>query len=284
MVKHLDYDNVDWSQFFYYDTESKSCLKWSTDNVSIDGKRRTLKMGKDVGYLARAKNGRIRAWVVEHNVCGKTRSYFVHRIIAVLRGEKVNGFVIDHINGVPTDNRNENIRVTTQTINSRNKKPRTNSPYGISGVTFRQRKDGAFFTTRYSSNGSETTKMFSIQRLGLMEAFKQAVIYRQRAISKLNDEGYDYTDRHTLISDAIADYSTYVEYKDAPFIKTCNTSGVTGVHFWTNNIGYLYSVASWTVSGKPKKKSFSVLKYGLLPAFAMAVEYRSNITAKLYKE
>ena len=63
-----------------------------------------------------------------------------------------------------------------------------------------------------------------------------------------------------------------------------NTSGVTGV-VWDVKIPEqpccsLYASAMWNElvgeSFKPRKKSFSVKKFGLLPAFAMACKYRED--------
>ena len=59
-----------------------------------------------------------------------------------------------------------------------------------------------------------------------------------------------------------------------------NTSGVTGVKWWEcrNNKGNssTYAVAQWQESGKKFSKNFSVKKFGLLPAFAMACKYRED--------
>lgn len=69
-----------------------------------------------------------------------------------------------------------------------------------------------------------------------------------------------------------------------------NTSGVAGVR-WDNKLSKdkksstSYAVAQWVVveDGKSKfcKKSFSVKKYGLLPAFAMACKYREQMISVL---
>ena len=64
-----------------------------------------------------------------------------------------------------------------------------------------------------------------------------------------------------------------------------NISGVTGVYWAICNEDTTYAVSSWYEkegsSTKQKHKSFSVKKYGLLPAFAMAVDYRMNMINKL---
>lgn len=285
MVKQLDYDSVDWSQFFYYDTSSKSCLKWNVNRYS--GKNKNVLMaekGQEIGTLYNQAAGQPAGWGVELTSEGKRTAYRVHRIIAVLHGMKVNDFVIDHIDGNPLNNCIENLRVTTQAVNNRNKKVRFNSPYGIAGVTFHRNGNNDEFWARYMLNGKEKAKTFSIRRLGIMEAFKQAVIYRQRAIIELNAQGCDYSARHTVISTASSDYDTYSKYEPKPFLKINNTSGFEGVYFETNNYGNLYATTTWVEHGKRKRKSFSTKIYGLIPAFTMAVTHRKNMVKEFYKD
>jgi hypothetical protein len=292
MVKQLDYDNVDWSQFFYYDIESKSCLKWNITSYSAYGKKLEIWPGKDAGTLSDVKNGDNKAWKVNANVNGKYSKYSVHRIISVLHGNKVNGQVIDHINGISADNRIENMRVTTQDINARNRKIPSNCPYGIQGVGFQQDKNGnTYFTADYANCGKRNKKCFPIKRLGYMEAFKQAVIYRQKMIDGLNSLGAGYTERHSSVSEFCYDYSEYKVSKEdyaKSFRNTkmskANTSGTKGVAFTEKNVGHLYALATWNDNGKQRAKSFSVKEFGLLPAFKLACEYRANALKELYKE
>lgn len=64
-----------------------------------------------------------------------------------------------------------------------------------------------------------------------------------------------------------------------------NNSGVTGVYWNVLNKDMTYAIASWyekeDAMTKQKHKSFSVKKYGLLPAFAMACKYREEKIAEL---
>ena len=291
-VKPLDYDNVDWSQFFYYDTSSKTGLKWNIDRYSWGGRKHEIWPGKDAGTLHDVKNGDNKAWSVSVNLNGKPKTYSVHRIIAVLNGWKINGNVIDHINGVTADNRIENMRVTTQAINSRNCKIASNSPYGISGVGFQEDRNGnMYFTADYSNNGKRKKRCFPIKRLGYMEAFKQATIYRQKVISDLNKNGAGYTERHSYVSEACYDFTEYKVTKEEytkSFRNTkmskANTSGSKGIGFSEKSSGNLYVVATWNENSRQCNKSFAVNKYGLIPAFAMAVTYRANILKEFYKD
>lgn len=68
-----------------------------------------------------------------------------------------------------------------------------------------------------------------------------------------------------------------------------NTSGITGVHWdlkvYKGIYQMTYAVASWreNIDGVMRvcKKSFSVKKYGLPPAFSMAVQYRKDQIKRL---
>ncbi len=61
-----------------------------------------------------------------------------------------------------------------------------------------------------------------------------------------------------------------------------NSSGKTGVLWSINTAGNTRAMAHWIdLDGKPRTKTFLVRKYGLLPAFKMAVEYRNTAISKL---
>lgn len=62
---------------------------------------------------------------------------------------------------------------------------------------------------------------------------------------------------------------------------SCNTSGVNGVS-WRSEGGWLAACARWNdLDGKRRYKIFTVAKFGLLPAFKMAREYRSKMIEQL---
>lgn len=63
-----------------------------------------------------------------------------------------------------------------------------------------------------------------------------------------------------------------------------NSSGETGVNFYhSGNPNHsTYAVAQWKdIDGKPQNKKFSVKKFGLIPAFKAAVEYRRKMIEEL---
>lgn len=60
-----------------------------------------------------------------------------------------------------------------------------------------------------------------------------------------------------------------------------NTSGKTGVTWHINSCGNTRAVAVCRSGGKIHSGTFSVKNYGLLPAFAMACQYRDKMIAQL---
>lgn len=62
-----------------------------------------------------------------------------------------------------------------------------------------------------------------------------------------------------------------------------NTSTITGVH-WTFKDFNTYAVAQWQSGIGPQSKFFSVKKYGLLPAFALACIEREKMIEELNKQ
>lgn len=198
-MKTLDYDNQDWSAEFYLCTKSPSGLAWNKTVYSAYGKKLEIWPGKPAGTLKDVKNGDNLAWEVASKISGKSHAYKVHRIVLCLLGKSVNGKVVDHINGVSADNSYDNLRITTQAINSRNCTVQWNSPYGINGVGFQQDgKGNDYFIARwYDQHGKRVQESFPIKKFGVMEAFKRATQSRESAILFLNSIGMGYTNRHT---------------------------------------------------------------------------------------
>lgn len=80
------------------------------------------------------------------NVRINRKVYKVHQIVWLyVTGNWPNG-VIDHINRIKTDNRFENLRDTTITVNNLNRDVRKDSKTGIPNVTWRER-DKCFYAS-----------------------------------------------------------------------------------------------------------------------------------------
>lgn len=193
----IDYDSKEWGELFQLDSSSPSGLTWKVDRFAGSNKLATWK-GKHAGYLSLRKDKTPRGWVISmKNSDGSASYYYAHRIIACLQGLSVNGKVIDHINGNSGDNSLVNIRVTSLEGNAQNQKVRFNSSYGIQGVNFSSRHNNDYFVASFGSGHNCNSRWFSIKKLGIMIAFRNAVIYRQKGITSLNSNGACYTDRHT---------------------------------------------------------------------------------------
>lgn len=61
----------------------------------------------------------------------------VHHIVWLLHGHDIpDGFVLDHINGDPSDNRFENLRLATRQQNNCNARVRNDNRSGVKGVSW----------------------------------------------------------------------------------------------------------------------------------------------------
>lgn len=82
---------------------------------------------------------------------------------------------VDHINGVPTDNRIENLRTCSHSENSRNRKIPTSNTSGAMGVCFRKRKgEGGVWQATIKVHGVTTN-------IGSFAKFEDAVEARKMA-------------------------------------------------------------------------------------------------------
>lgn len=64
----------------------------------------------------------------------RQRSYTAHRLAFVLMGVDISGMHVDHINGVRTDNRWENLRAVTPAENNKNTRMHKTNKSGVMGV------------------------------------------------------------------------------------------------------------------------------------------------------
>ena len=117
-----------------------------------------------------------------HFLLVKGKNVLAHRIAWLLiHGEYPPlGTAIDHINGIPTDNRLENIRIATQSQNCQNKRAGKNSKSGIKGVSFsfERRKWCAFIGLPTGKN----------KILGRFNSMDEAVAAYRRAAVQLFGE------------------------------------------------------------------------------------------------
>ena len=127
--------------------------------------------------------------------------YAVSRLIFILHFGKIpDGMKIDHFNGNRVDNNISNLRCVTQTANSQNAKLCITNTSGVKGVYSRnkRRNNGNIFTSWVAvwyEDGRLKHKSFAETKY--VNARELAIEYRNTAIEKLNENGAQYTLRHT---------------------------------------------------------------------------------------
>jgi hypothetical protein len=109
-----------------------------------------------------------------------------HQLITLLRGIEIpEGSVIDHLNGNPDDNSRENIRVTTQALNTRNRKKHRNNTSGSTGISWNSGAD-CYIVRRYVKG----TRMYG----GSAQTLEEAKLLLDNLEKLSYEDGY--TTRH----------------------------------------------------------------------------------------
>lgn len=186
----LNYNEINWEEWVYYDETSPTFLRWKVDRFNGYGGNRLLKSAGDVaGFIGNEGYARTSLF---------RKQYLNHRIIWIMfNGETSVDLEVDHINGNRADNSIENLRIVSRTINRRNKSIRYNNRTGVNGVGVAEKDYGkCYIAYWYDLDGKSRSKYFSSLRIGEEEAFKLACEYRKNKIEELNLTGAGYTDRH----------------------------------------------------------------------------------------
>jgi hypothetical protein len=186
---------IDFAEYVYFDQSSPTLLRWACDRLS----------GRGYGKAHR-KTGDIAGGISGDSASGfyfrtrvNKRQYLNHVIIWSLAGREVpEGYVIDHINGDSLDSRIENLRVIPASANMKNIKKRDDNTSGVNGVSIISNGTGSWYCSANWQNfdGKPSNRRFSINNLGIMVAFRDAVIHRAKMIEQLNLQGAGYTERH----------------------------------------------------------------------------------------
>lgn len=185
---------MNFSDLFYYDETSPSCLRWKVNRYK--GKAHA-QLHVPAGSVAGCLNS-----VGYYQVNIDNKSYLAHRIIyEIINGKIEKSAVIDHINRDRSDNRRSNLRSTTRSGNQQNRSKCIKNTSGFTGVVFTTVKSKGkhfyYWAAQWrDEKGSSRQKQFSIKRYGLLEAFAMACAYRESKLKQLNDSGKQYSDSH----------------------------------------------------------------------------------------
>jgi len=173
-------------KFVYYDETSPSCLRWKSN---------TKRKNKTAGGKSKVKSGKssYTRWRIQIG----DNKYIVARLILILHDYDLTDLYVDHKDGNPLNNLVSNLRCVSGTINARNLVRQTKNQSGVIGVRpvlYLGRL--VSFMARWNENGVTKHKSFSTKEHGECEARSLATAYRKMKLIELNNQGYDYSERH----------------------------------------------------------------------------------------
>lgn len=186
---------TDWNEIFYYDETSPSCLKWKIERFS--GKNDCIKH-IHVGDVAGSCKQSTGYWSVKYN----KKNYQVHRVIyEIFNNEILDKLEVDHIDGNPSNNCIENLRLVSRSVNNRNRSMQITNTSGMTGVQFylkkREHWNDPYWIAYYRDiNGKLKSKSFNCRLLGYNNAYEKACKHREKMIQELNAQNAGYTERH----------------------------------------------------------------------------------------
>lgn len=176
------------SDLFYYDETSPTCLRRKVASYSGRGSSRLMVAAGDVaGYV---KCG---YW----NVGVGRKCYQVHRIIMELHGHTLSEVdEVDHEDGDGFNNKYSNLRVVSKEVNLHNQRMYKSNSSGVTGVDWHKSKKCGTTSAvaRWNEGGKQKSKFFSTRRYGLLLAFQKAIEFRKEALQQMPT----YTPRHGL--------------------------------------------------------------------------------------
>lgn len=182
---------MQWSDYFYYDETSPTFLRWKIE-VRTGRAYNVVLVSPSAVAGTYPENPRTycRVWI-------GGEAYVLHRVVWELHKGKIpDGMVVDHIDGNIRNNNISNLALKTSAQNSRNVKKTKRNNSGVVGVYFGSAPRNLVIVKCSDTDGSRIVKTFSINKYGIMVAFKKAVEHRNKIIEDLNSQGAGYTERH----------------------------------------------------------------------------------------
>lgn len=107
-----------------------------------------------------------------------------------INGPVPDGYEVDHINGVRTDNRLLNLRCIPKPMQRRNAAKRSDNESGVQGVSFWS-TGNAWRAVAHDQSGKQIIRTFSVNKFGNDEAFRLACVKRKEMEAK-----FDYHPNH----------------------------------------------------------------------------------------
>lgn len=171
---------------FYYDESSPSFLRW---NIEVRAGKKYNIVRASKGDVAGSKNDKNYFRVKYQDLYES-----VHRVIwELFNGPIPEGFIIDHLDGDPTNNCIGNLALKTAAENTRNSKMNNRNKSGVVGVIYLHT---GYWRAQWHLGDKIESKYFSVKAHGSEKAKELAIIARNEGICKLNGLGYNYTERH----------------------------------------------------------------------------------------
>lgn len=160
----------------------------------------TVRVGQVAGHID--KRGYVSIQINRYH-------YYAHRLAwTYMYGDYPEGVepLIDHINGNPSDNRIENLRVSSQSKNMKNVRMCVRNTSGIMGIKRRAKDNNSkknpkinhyWIATWYNEKGKQCGKSFPVNTHGEEGAKQAAIDYRDEQLHLLEvNFGIVYTERH----------------------------------------------------------------------------------------
>lgn len=183
-------EKIEWEKWFYYDETSPSRLRWAKDVTNTRHYKSVIRYKGDVA-------GSLHTDGYWYNTINR-KTVPTHRVVwELLKGDTFN-LLIDHIDGDCLNNSIDNLRLIKKEQNSRNCKMSSKNTSGVTGVRASVNQSGKVYFSAFwvDLNGTVKSKCFNVHKLGVMVAFRDAVMYREKMIKELNEQGAGYSERH----------------------------------------------------------------------------------------